>query len=59
VLEPNAAAQHYEGPVENGFLSNKVQIFDPQVSPTWTNHPFFNVFLPKALTLFSPGTKIL
>jgi len=39
MLEPNAAAQHYEDPVENGFLSNMVQIFGPQVSSTWTNQP--------------------
>jgi hypothetical protein len=40
MLEPNAAAQHYEDPVESDFLSNMVQISGPQVSPTWTNHPF-------------------
>jgi hypothetical protein len=40
MLDPNAAALHYEDPVENNFLSNKVQIFGPQASPTWTNHPF-------------------
>jgi hypothetical protein len=39
-LQPNTAAKHYEDPVENGFLSNKVQIFGPQVSPKWTKHSF-------------------
>jgi len=40
MLQPNAAAQHYKGRVENGFLSNKGHIFGPQVSPTWSKHPF-------------------
>jgi len=39
-LELNAAVQHYEDPVENGFLSNKELIFGFQVSPTRTYHPF-------------------